>query len=114
VIKIKRVISELDKKIPKGYAISYLSPRSFTAVCYPIGLHWVMNLLRKFHIWVKVGAIEKSEFIGFAKGFREGRKEGYDVGFKKGEKDGAEESKTELMAIKKAITKIKKVIKKKK
>ena len=110
---MKKIIRE-DDKIPKGYAVSYLSTNSFSVVCYPIGIHWVMFLLRKFYTWVRVGTIEKSEFVGFAKGFSKGEKKGYnkgyDNGFKKGEKDGIKD----LIAIRKTIRKIRKTIEKKK
>ena len=48
---IRKTISVHDGLIPKGYRVSWVKAHTNEYVCYPLGLHWIMNKL--YGWWVR-------------------------------------------------------------
>jgi hypothetical protein len=82
-MRLARYVREAEM-IPRGYAVSYLLPWTRTAVCYPMGLHWLVSAARA--AWVATGRARFTESwediarVERNRGFQEGYNAGLDQG----------------------------------
>jgi hypothetical protein len=87
---MKKILQEGEALNP-WYAVAYLSPNSFSYVCYPIGIHLIVGLWRKIYNKVRTTPIDASEFIIFSKS--------YDKGYAKGEENAKKVFKEQIPVI---------------
>lgn len=73
-MKIKIELRE-GEEIPKGYGIAYVELNRFGAIVYPIPLNFVVGVLHRFYLWVRMGGrlYENGYFKGYSVGSSEGR-----------------------------------------
>ncbi len=73
--------------IPKGYAVSYFKPESAQFVAYPVGIHWIVKVARRFYFdWLLLytpnaydARIENAFRDGFNRGREAGQREGAEM-----------------------------------
>jgi hypothetical protein len=79
VIVTAKTLAE-GQRLPWGYAVAYWRPYSHTAVCYPVGLHWLISVSRRVYYWlIHTRVVEPWEEWGpvqYEKGRQRGREEG--------------------------------------
>ena len=86
----------LYEKIPLGYVPAWEDWHRKRAVCYPIGLHWLMRWMRSFWHWtLGPTARDRREYQIHQKG--------YDAGFQAGVVSGEEEGQRKACESNKAM-----------
>lgn len=83
-MQLKILVKE-GELVPTWYGIAYMDHPMRLAVCYPLGLHWIVGVFRELHYRFKksfYGQIDISRARGSA------YKEGFDRGFEAGHKIG--------------------------
>ena len=83
--RLSHVITALEiaegGRIPRGYAVAYWRQWSDVAVCYPIGLHWLVSAARVAYQRLCRARFEEEweviRRVRFEIGREQGRREGY-------------------------------------
>lgn len=47
---IRKIKKECDF-LPAFYRTAYIDCSSFDAICYPIGIHWIMRIIHRLWLW---------------------------------------------------------------
>lgn len=83
MLGLAREISELGV-IPRGYAVAYWRPWSQCAVCYPIGLHWLVSVARSLYTFIQHARCREGWETLWRVRFERGRETGYRAGYEAG------------------------------
>jgi hypothetical protein len=77
---LKREIRECER-IPHGYAVAFWRQWSLVAVCYPIGLHWIISVCRSAYTRLQHARCREGWETLWRVRFERGREQGYEAGY---------------------------------
>ena len=65
------------EEYPKGYGFAYFDGAAMLAVCYPLGINWVIWLFHHFVLWLKnppPHELEMKLYQEYRRGYIDGRR----------------------------------------